>query len=73
MTNYQENLPNSDAAAALKAYISESPDREMNIFYIAAICDENKAEIVEELSGYDRDALAAEVEKKYPGIEIENE
>lgn len=57
---------------ALKAYISASPDREMNTFYIAAICDEGKAEIIEELSDYDRDKLEKAVEKKYPGIEIED-
>lgn len=59
--------------AALKAYISESPDREMNTSYIASICDEDKAEVIEELSDYDRDKLAAAVERKYPGIEIEND
>ncbi len=56
-----------------KAYISESPDREMNTFFIASICDEERSEIVEELSDYDREELEKAVEEKYPGIEIEND
>ena len=58
--------------AALKAYISKSPDREMNTFFTASICDEVKNEIIEEFTDYDRDELEKTVEKKYPGIDIEN-
>lgn len=59
--------------AVLKAYISESLDREMNTFFIAAICDEEKAEIIEELSDYGREELEKAVGKKYPGIVIESD
>jgi hypothetical protein len=57
---------------ALAAYISESRDREGNTFYEASICDEEKHEIVEELSDYDREDLVNAVLRQYPEIEIEN-
>ena len=56
---------------ALKAYISESKDREGNVFYIAAICDDEKDELLEEISGYSVDALEKDVLRQYPEIEIE--
>jgi hypothetical protein len=56
----------------LVAYISESPDREGNTFYTADICDEEKNEIIKELSDYSRDDLEKEVLQQYPGVEIEN-
>lgn len=58
---------------ALTAYISESQDREGNIFYVAAICDDEKDELVRELSGYSIDALEKDVLREYPGIKIETE
>jgi hypothetical protein len=57
---------------ALIAYISESRDREGNTFYEAAICDNDKDEIVKELSDYDREELEKEVLQQFPEIEIEN-
>lgn len=57
---------------ALKAYISESRDREGNTFFTASICDDEKNEIVEELSDYGRVDLEKEVLRHYPEIEIEN-
>lgn len=63
----------SQPKTTLKAYISKSLDREMNIFYIAAICDTDKDALLAELSGYNRDNLEKEVGEKYPGIDIENE
>jgi hypothetical protein len=57
--------------ASLTAYISESKDREGNLFYIAAICDDEKDELLEELSGYSRDALEKDVHQQYPDIAIE--
>lgn len=57
----------------LKAYISASKDRELNTFYIAAICDTERDVMLTELSNYHRKALEKEIEEKYPGIEIENE
>jgi hypothetical protein len=57
---------------SLTAYISESTDREGNTFYIAAICDDAKDELIEEISGYLRDALKEDVLGRYPEIEFEN-
>lgn len=57
---------------SLTAYITDSQDREGNVLYIAAICDNKKNELIEELSGYTRDELEKEVLQHYPGIEIEN-
>ena len=57
---------------ALIAHISESRDREGNTFYKAAICDDEKDEIVKELSDYDREELEKEVLHQFPEIEIEN-
>jgi hypothetical protein len=57
---------------ALKAYISESRDRDYEIFYEASICDEEKNEIIKEFSDYDREELVKEVLRQYPDIEIEN-
>jgi hypothetical protein len=57
---------------ALTAYISESRDREGNTFYNAAICDDERHEIIKELSDYTREELEKEVLRQYPEIEIEN-
>jgi hypothetical protein len=55
----------------LVAYISESRDREGNTFYVAAICAEEKNEIIEELSDYARPDLEREVRQRYPEIDLE--
>jgi hypothetical protein len=57
---------------SLTAYITDSQDREGNVFYTAAICDNKKNELIQELSGYGRDALEKEVLRHYPDIDIEN-
>jgi hypothetical protein len=57
---------------ALIAYIAELRDREGNTFYEASICDNDKDEIVKELSDYDRTELEKEVLQQFPEIEIEN-
>jgi hypothetical protein len=57
---------------AVTAFISESRDRESNKFYRAAICDNEKNEIIKELSDYDREELEKEVLQQFPNIEIEN-
>jgi hypothetical protein len=57
----------------LTAYISETRDREMNTMFLASICDDKEESVIAESSGYDRDDLVLELEKKYPGIKIENE
>lgn len=59
--------------AALTAYISESQDREGNLLYIAAICDDEKDELLKEVSGYSVDALEKEVRQQYPDIGFERE
>lgn len=53
----------------MKAYIEASQDRDGNIFYKASVCE--GGDIVDELSGYDRDALEAGILSLYPDIEIE--
>ena len=57
---------------ALTAYITDSKDREGNVFYTAAICDDEKNELIEELSGYRRAELEKDVLQHYPDIGIEN-
>jgi hypothetical protein len=57
---------------SLTAYISDSQDREGNTFYNAAICDDEKHEIIKELDDYDREELEKEVLRQFPEIEIEN-
>jgi len=56
---------------SLTAYITDSQDREGNVLYTAAICDNKKNELIQELSGYVRDALEKEVLRHYPDIDIE--
>lgn len=65
-SNHEQNKP------SLIAYVSESRDRESNTFYEAMICDDEKNEIIEELTDYDREELEKEVLRQYPDIEIEN-
>lgn len=57
--------------AALTAYISEERDREMNTFFLAAICDDAEESLISEVSDYDRDNLIEQVSRKFPGIKIE--
>lgn len=57
---------------SLTAYISEERDREMNTFFLAAICDDVNDILLKEESDYDRDALIENVERIYPGIKIED-
>lgn len=68
----KDNPPTGQEKPHLVAYISESQDREGNTFYIAAICDDEKDEIVEELSDYARSDLEREVRQRYPEIDLEN-
>lgn len=53
----QDKADYGQEKTALTAFISESRDRESNTFYIAAICDSEKNEIIKELSDYDREEL----------------
>ena len=68
----QDKADYGQEKTALTAFISESRDRESNTFYIAAICDNEKNEIIKELSDYDREELEKEVLQQFPEIEIEN-
>ena len=68
----QDKSDSGREKTALTAFISESRDRESNTFYIAAICDNDKNEVIKELNDYDREKLEKEVLKQFPEIEIEN-
>lgn len=70
--NMEEKPGHGLSKPALTAYISDSTDREGNTFYQAAICDEEKHAIIEELSDYDRQDLINEVLRLHPDIEVEN-